>query len=380
MADLLTNAQLVLADRVVTGSIRLDGAQIAAVEPEATLAVPGEDLEGDFLLPGLIDLHTDNIERHFRPRPRVTWPFPIGSVLTHDWELLGAGITTVVDSLALGDYDGDGARAAMLDGAISSLKAARDAGLLKAEHYLHLRCELADPGVLEFARGRLADPTVRLISLMDHTPGQRQWRNLDIYREYYRKKHARVWNDEEFAAHLEVCRNNQQTHTPRSRDAILAEAALHGLPLASHDDTTVEDVDQSHTYGVGICEFPTTLEAAQRAHDHGMKNVMGAPNVVLGKSHSGNVSAIELAHAGLVDILSSDYVPSSMLQAIFKLAGMGFDLAKVVAMGSLAPAQALRFDDRGSIAPSLRADLLRVRVVDGLPVIRNIWIGGRRIL
>ena len=97
MADLLTNAQLVLADRVVTGSIRLDGAQIAAVEPEATLAVPGEDLEGDFLLPGLIDLHTDNIERHFRPRPRVTWPFPIGSVLTHDWELLGAGITTVVD-------------------------------------------------------------------------------------------------------------------------------------------------------------------------------------------------------------------------------------------------------------------------------------------
>ncbi len=367
---------IVLDDRIVFGSVTLDGDHIALVEGEERQA----PAEADFLIPGLIDIHTDNIEHHFQPRPGVKWPSTLGAVLAHDWQVLGAGITTVLDSLSLGDYDSRGARTAMLDAAIGGLTEARAADLLRVDHYFHFRCELSDPALLDIAFRHVDNPGLRLMSMMDHTPGQRQWHDVGLYREFRRKKNARVWSDEEFAAYMDERRAHQAHYVPASREAIAAAAAERAIRLASHDDTSLADIDEAERLGIAISEFPTTFAAAEAARARGMAIVMGAPNIVLGGSHSGNVGAAELADAGLLDILTSDYVPTSLLQAPFILARRGIPLPAAIGLVTAQPADALGFADRGRIAPGLRADLVRLSLVGGVPVIRAIWVQGRRVL
>ncbi|MDQ0472657.1 alpha-D-ribose 1-methylphosphonate 5-triphosphate diphosphatase [Labrys wisconsinensis] len=378
MTLLLANARIVRTDAVVEDSLAIrDGLFAEAVAGADRDTI---DCEGDFLIPGLVDLHTDNVEHHAHPRPAVRWPSMLSAVLAHDWQVLGAGVTTVLDALSLGDYDSAGARTAMLDGVIGALTQARSAGLLRADHYLHFRCELSDPGLMPILDRHVDNDQVRLVSLMDHTPGQRQWHDLALFREFRRKKSARVWSDEEFGLYLAERQANQRQLVPPSRARLGEIYNGRNIPIASHDDTTVADVEESHANGVGISEFPTTAAAARRARELGMTIVMGAPNVVLGGSHSGNVSAIELAERGLLDVLTSDYVPGSLLDAAFKLTALGLDLPQTIAMVSANPADVLGFGDRGRIAPGLRADLLRVRLVGGVPTIRAIWIAGRRLL
>ncbi len=379
MRQTFSNARIVLADRTISGSVVLDGATIAAV---GEIETGGDvvDFEGDFLLPGIIDLHTDNIEHHMSPRPAVRWPSAIAAVLAHDWQVLGAGITTVLDSLSIGDYDSKGQRTAMLEAAIGAVTEAKAAGLLKSDHYFHFRCELSDAGLLDLAGRHMDNPQLRLISLMDHTPGQGQWRDLDIYRAFRRKKTGQVWSEAEWGEYIAGRLASQALHVPPSRAWIAEAAQTRGIPMASHDDSSVADVELAHAGGIAISEFPTTMDAARRARELGMQNVMGAPNIVLGGSHSGNVSAGALADEGLLDILTSDYVPASMLHAAFILADRGMALHDAVAMVSARPATVLGFADRGRVEAGLRADLLRVRIVDGLPVIMGIWVAGRQFM
>lgn len=377
MTTSFRNARLVLQDAVIEGDLGIADGQITTVG-EASGGTEIE-LEGDLLLPGLIDLHTDNMEHHFQPRPGVRWPSTLSAVLAHDWQMLGAGVTTVLDALSLGDYDSGGARTAMLDAAITGLTEARDAGLVKANHYLHFRCELSDPALLGIVERHIDNPALRLLSVMDHTPGQRQWHNTQLYREFRRKKNSQVWTDEEFDEYLEGRRADQTTYVVPGRAAIGALGRARNLRIASHDDTTVADVEESHADGIAISEFPTTLVAAQRARELKMQIVMGAPNVVLGRSHSGNASAASLADAGLLDLLTSDYVPASLLHAPFILAGRGMPLHEAIAKITANAADAVGMVDRGRLAPGLRADLLRVRLVGDQPVIRGIWVGGKQL-
>jgi alpha-D-ribose 1-methylphosphonate 5-triphosphate diphosphatase len=380
MSQILSNARIVLADRTITGSVTVDNGVIAAVSEGAETAGEALDFGGDYLLPGIIDLHTDNLEHHMQPRPAVRWPSSMAAALAHDWQVLGAGVTTVLDSLSMGDYDSKGQRTAMLEAAIGAVGQAKAAGVLKSDHYLHFRYELSDAGLLDLAQRHVDNPAVRLVSMMDHTPGQGQWHNLDIYRAFRKKKNGQVWTEPEWDLYIGERLAAQAEHVGPARAWVSEAAKAHNIPMASHDDTTVEDVDRAHGYGIAISEFPTTMVAARRAHELGMQNVMGAPNVVLGGSHSGNVSALALADEGLLDILTSDYVPASMLQAAFVLAQRGLPMHEAVAMVSARPAAALGFADRGRIESGLRADLLRVRVVDGLPVIDGIWVAGRKFM
>jgi alpha-D-ribose 1-methylphosphonate 5-triphosphate diphosphatase len=266
----------------------------------------------------------------------------------------------------------------MLNAAIDGVTAARGAGLLKSDHYFHFRCELSDPHLLAIIERNLDNPNLRLLSMMDHTPGQRQWRNLEIYRQFRSK--TQVWTDAEFAEYMAGRQETQRRFVPAARERIARAGREQSIVIASHDDTTLADVEQSHADGISISEFPTTLEAARRARALGMKIVMGSPNIVLGKSHSGNVSAGELAEEGLLDVLTSDYVPASLLHAAFILAAKGFALPKAIAMVTKNPADLLGFADRGQLEAGRRADLLRVKVVEGFPVIRGIWVAGRRYL
>ncbi len=374
---ILSNAQIITGDSVISGTVRIVDGKIADISAGATQAAGTQDLGGDYLLPGLDEIHTDNNEKHIEPRPGAVWPSPRAAVLAHDEQVIGAGITTVLDAVCVGDYRDSGKRRRILKDSVESVATARAADLLRADHLFHLRCEISDPGVVEMFEPYADHPLLRLVSLMDHTPGQRQWRDLESYRRFHRDK---GWNDSEFADVIASFQVQMADNSDVNRKAVLDLCRGLDVPLASHDDTTEEHVEQAHAEGIGISEFPTSLPAAKLARSYGMMNVMGAPNVVRGGSHSGNISALALAEAGLLDVLSSDYVPSSLLHAGFLLhQRAGMSLPDAVRTIALNPARSIGLTDRGEIAPGPRADLLRVRLHGDLPVVREVWRNGVRV-
>lgn len=222
-----------------------------------------------------------------------------------------------------------------------------------------------------------AEDRVGIVSLMDHTPGQRQFRDLTALRIYLSKK--RNLNEQEFQDHVANLKRLQSEYGEDHETGAVTHAARYGAVLASHDDTTEEQVKTSLTNGVTFAEFPTTLEAAQACRENGILIMMGAPNIVRGKSHSGNVSAAELADANLLDIISSDYVPSALLLSVFYLAERWNDLPRAVACATGNAAKAAGLRDRGLLQTGLRGDVLRVAVSNRAPLIRGGWSQGRRV-
>jgi alpha-D-ribose 1-methylphosphonate 5-triphosphate diphosphatase len=378
MNDLaLTNARIVLDDGVIHGTLIARNGLIRLVDEGSTQAPNAIDCEGDYVIPGLIELHTDNLEKHLMPRAGVIWP-SIPAVLTHDAQVVAAGITTVFDALSVGDVEEESVRIDTLRSTYDAILQGQDTGALRADHWIHLRCELAYPRLLETLEPLMDHGSVRLVSLMDHTPGQRQYRDLAQYRKYYSKNHM-TWSEEEFAAVVQRRTELQAQYSARHESAVLTMIHGRNVVLASHDDTDAQQVQHAQRIGVTISEFPTTQEAADAAHAHGLTTIMGAPNVVRGGSHSGNVAALELARTDRLDMLSSDYVPASLLHGAFLLhTHAGWSMPKAMATVSRNPARALGFDDRGSLKAGMRADVVRMRTVDGLPIVRNVWVNGQR--
>lgn len=373
----LTGAVVVTRDAAFPGTVAVRDGAIAAVDEGGSRRPEALDLDGDYLIPGLIELHTDNVEKQLVPRPGVVWPSPLAAILAHDVQMAGAGITTVYDAISVGEYFDRDYRRALLALAIGAVRQATVTDLFKADHRLHLRCEVSDDAVIELFRPHAADPLVGLISVMDHTPGQRQWRDMDKFRQFNQRKNL---SDTEFEAYVRVRVEGASARVAENRREVLELWRPRGLPVASHDDTTLEHVAEAVADGIAISEFPTTLEAAERAKQAGMATVMGAPNLVRGESHSGNVSARELAEAGRLDALSSDYAPFSLLHGAFLLhQRVGMTLPEAVATVSANVADMLGLGDRGEIAPGKRADLVRVRMVDGIPIVRGVYVRGDKV-
>lgn len=368
----LKNAKVVSASEIFEGAVHVQDGVIAAID-SGHYSGPALDLEGDYLIPGLIDLHTDNFDRHVRPRNNADWPV-VAALLAHDAQMVAAGITTICDSL----YVGGGRSLDTLKKIIAEMHVCRGGGILRGDHYLHLRAEVSTEEMPAMFASVYPNPRVRLVSLMDHTPGQRQWRDLEKYVAMEKKDfHLTQQEIDEF---LRTAQERHEKLSGPNRTKVLAMMAGHGIALASHDDTTVEHVEESHAEGIGISEFPTTRIAAEAARAKGMQIVAGSPNVVLGRSHSGNVSVEELARNGLLDALASDYVPSSMLHGAFLLTErLGIPLHDAINMVSLAPARMIGLDDRGSIEAGKRADLVRVRVSHGIPIATTVWREGLRV-
>ena len=376
--QILSNARLVLADQVIHSSLLIRDGLIADISAGASSLPQAQDLGGDLLLPGLVELHTDNLEKHMSPRPGVDWP-SASAVLTHDAQIVAAGITTVFDALSIGDINPKGKRMQQLGVMLEAIAEAEAAGQTRAEHRLHLRCEVSHPQCLELFRELVEQPLVQLVSVMDHAPGQRQFARMEKYREYYMGKyHLSPAEMEEF---LQEQIANSRQYSDRQRRAIVEDCHGRGISVASHDDATLAHVQESADFGMAIAEFPTTLEAAEASHQLGLKVLMGAPNVVRGGSHSGNIAAAELARHGVLDILSSDYYPASLLHAAWLLAGQDndYDLPAAIATVSRAPARAAGLDDRGEIRVGLRADLLQARAHGEQPVIQQVWRQARRV-
>jgi alpha-D-ribose 1-methylphosphonate 5-triphosphate diphosphatase len=375
---IITNAQIVLPKEVFPGSIELEAGQIRSIDSQPSRVAEAIDWSGDYLLPGLVELHTDNIERHALPRPGVRWPLE-QALLDHDRSMVSSGITTVFDAVAIGyEHDSGGIRHWMEAEVIPMLKEVSAEGILKASHYLHLRCEVSGESTIDSLLAHYESPLVRLISVMDHTPGQRQWKDLSKYR-HYQERHQRL-TQTEWSIQLEDLKRRQREFSAKHWSAVIALAGKCGIALASHDDSDESHVEAAVRNGIRISEFPTTEVAAESARRAGMSIVMGAPNLVRNESHSGNVSASDLANRDLLDILSSDYIPSSLLQAAFLLYEReSWPLPKAMATVTSTPAAVIGLTDRGTIEIGKRADLLRVRGGRRGPVVIETYVEGKRV-
>lgn len=368
----LSHARIVLDGSIHEGAVAIEDGRIAAV----TGAAPGEDMAGDYLIPGIVDLHTDNLERQAMPRANARWPAR-SAMLAHDAQCAAAGITTVFDALCVGDIGFDSTRNRTFEEGLAELVALGGAGVMKSEHFLHLRCELPGNNLrTSFARAAESG-LVRLVSLMDHTPGMGQYADLPRYRAM---RAAEGYSAAAIENEIALLKAAHRDNHARNRAFVLSEAAALGFPVASHDDRTAAEIRRNEADGIGIAEFPVSLEAARAARASGLRSIAGAPNIVRGGSHSGNVSVSELLRLDLLDALASDYVPAAMLEAAFCAVAAGIaSLPRAVALITSGPADMVGLRDRGRIAPGLRADLVRVRLYEGVPVVRAVWRQGERI-
>lgn len=375
---ILANATLVLPTETLRGQVRLSGGRIAEIAEGTGVPAGAIDCGGDLVMPGLIELHTDNLERHIQPRPRVDWPHG-AAIIAHDAELASVGITTVFDALRVGSVvsNEDANYSEYARALADEILELRGQGALRISHFLHLRAEICSETLVEEMAKFGPRDSVGIVSLMDHTPGERQFRDVSKLRDYVIGRHGLT--EEVFQQHLAEQRALRARVGDLHEATAVAEARRYGAVLASHDDTTAGHVAVSAGHGVHFAEFPTTVEAARACHAHGIRVMMGAPNLIRGGSHSGNVAAEELARADLLDILSSDYVPSSLLSGALMLGDLWGDMARGIACVTAAPAEATGLDDRGHLVPGARADVIRVARIGTAAAVRGIWVEGRRV-
>jgi alpha-D-ribose 1-methylphosphonate 5-triphosphate diphosphatase len=373
---ILNNAMIIKKDEIVHGHIRIKDNKIVDISSGLSNNKGSIDCEKDYISPGLVELHTDNLERHMTPRPKVSFPIE-NAILSHDRELASVGITTVFDALRVGSIEKTGKYKKYAKNCSDIISSFKKDNILKIDHKIHLRAETCSENLIDELDEYNQTHDVKLISIMDHTPGQRQFRVIDKYKEYLSIKYGMTENEMEI--HFEHLKNLQKKNSKRHIDKILEFKSSYDCILASHDDTTENDVHNSNKYGVKLAEFPTTLEAAKTSKDYNIKVMMGSPNLLRGGSHSGNISAKELLENNCLDILSSDYIPSSLIVSVIKW-GLEIDnLPKTFAAASLVPSIATNLNDRGSIDNNKRADLVRFKIYQNLPVIKNVWSNGIQV-
>ncbi|MDR3161436.1 MAG: alpha-D-ribose 1-methylphosphonate 5-triphosphate diphosphatase [Spirochaetaceae bacterium] len=393
MKKCIYNAAVVGPDNIFPNHaviIRED--RIHAILPMSSLRRPDQngsdmrcfDAQGGYVLPGFIDIHSDYIEGVLQPRPTVLMDFEMG-LREAEKQLVGHGVTTIYHSLSIMNVIGSkGGRTAFrtkenFERLALLIRNVHESHHL-IRHRLHVRYDIYTPLLYDYVARIVEEGKVHELSFMDHTPGQGQYRNLAVYAQS-----TTGW-DVEGELPLEEKLALLQNRTGISGKKLKTLAALaqkQGIPLASHDDDSPEKiVFMKNEYGAKISEFPVELAVAKKAREEGLMVVMGAPNVLLGGSHSGNLSALEAIREGCADILCSDYYPASLLHSAFRLETEGLlSLPEAVRMLTLNPAKALGLaDDYGSVEAGKKADLLIVRKLQGCPLVCQCFIDGRSTL
>lgn len=377
MTDLVLNhCRAVLPDRVLEdASVRVEHGIVVDVTQGRSLG-EGIDAEGAWLLPGFVDMHSDAIEKAVEPRPGARFPVEV-ALRELDRSLAGWGITTIFHSLSFANME-MGLRsndtAARLIDEISSVTP-----LLRVDTRIHARFEVTDLEAVPHLERLIREKKVDLLSFMDHSPGQGQYRDTAAYRSYYGKVYAMSDADLDL-----VLDRKAQARAEGMQEAVAQQLALcrrKGVPMASHDDDTPERIEWRAREGMAISEFPINLETAKAARELGVRTCLGAPNLVRGGSQARNLSARTCLEAGYGDLLCSDYLPQSILHAVFLLAQWRVrSLPEAVAMASLAPARAVGLDyTKGSIEVDKHADLLLVVERHGHPDILRTWVRGREV-
>jgi len=374
----LSDVTLVLPDRVQSGAIRITNGRIAEITH--TPMQGGIDGRGHTVFAGFIDMHGDMIEQELEPRARVDFPMSV-ALNALDARLAASGVTTAYASVSFsrGAHQGERRSYEHTSCVIRALHAARDG--CRVDHRIHARFDITFDNAVGVLAQLLDDGQVDLVSLMDHTPGQGQYRNLETH---IRNK-AADFGIPETEARQQIASTLAERFRPQ--EVLLANMQRvarmcrdHGIAIASHDDDTPQKARLMADLGAVIAEFPVTLEAAQAAVEYGMMTAMGAPNAMRGQSYSGNLSARTAHCAGLLSILAADYHPAAFLPAIRSLAQTDPEgLAGAARLATVNPARALGLEDRGALLPGKRADLVVVdpsdrvalTLVAGAPVYAN---------
>jgi alpha-D-ribose 1-methylphosphonate 5-triphosphate diphosphatase len=372
--SLLTNARIVLPHSVVEGTVAIADDRSVEILPDRHFG-EGVDLHGQWLVPGVIDLHTDYLEKEINPRPKTNFPLPIAFHMM-DQRALACGLTTVLGAVRFSnDHGADSSRRTRhgLDLAHAYEDLRRTA---LARHFLHVRWDTNFLPVDELLAEMAKFSCLGNIVFNENIPGERQFQNLE---EIARKRAARGDQTlDEARAELQqrIAINRGINNRAQVRDAFAGK-----LCLGSHDDTTVEHVVEAHAMGCTLAEMPTTLVAAQKAKELGLAVCMGAPNYLRGGSHCGNLSAVEALQLGLVDAFCSDYHFPSLLGAVALLMQRGTPPADAVRLVTLNPARILRMaDELGSIEVGKKADLVAFHLRGDYPIVSAAWVDGRQKL
>lgn len=367
---IITNAKIVTPEVILEGSVVVEDGKIAEIVGGGTRFNSNDiiDARSKYLLPGFVDIHGDDLEMEINPRPLVRFSIDF-ALINLDRETAGCGITTKLHAIAyfedeLKERYSD--RSKEIIATINKLKSR-----LRVNHYVHARCEISND--LSNVLDVIDDSSVKLVSIMDHTPGQGQFKKFEDYKSYHKLVYG--LKEGEIEELVKKKRESDKMHNLRE---IINKSHRNKIPIASHDDDTAEKVDMVHQMGAQISEFPVTFESAKRAKELDMMVSMGAPNVVRGKSSTGNLSAIEAIQEGLVDVLCSDYNPASMLYSPFVLAKKGLlEVTDAVNMVSLNPAKAIGMNTVGSIEEGKRADMLIIDEIYGIPFVLKTIVNGR---
>lgn len=384
MRTILKNGKLILSDRVLEEQdLILEDGRIAAVGWEKD-GEEGEtvDLKGCFVMPGMIDIHSDMIESCIQPRSTAVMDFEMG-LKEVEKMLAGCGITTIFHSISMyreGAWDVKEIRQAPQVKKLAALIGRYRHQRRMIRHRYHLRYEIDNLDCYADVKNMIEEGMVDLLSFMDHTPGQGQYKNLEIYRKHQPNK-GKDLSEEAFRQLVEN-EINKETVSFEGLKVLADCAAQNGITIASHDDDTVEKLRVNWELGVKISEFPITMEVAKAARESGFMTVVGAPNILLGGSHSGNLSALDAIRENAASVLVSDYYPQALLYAVFRLFRQeGIPLWEAAGYVTINPAKAVGLDDQlGSIEVGKQADLLVVEEKDGYPVIRQVYVAGKRVL
>lgn len=371
----LTNARIVLENEVLTGaSLMIEDGIITAINPDSTEDMTSIDLSNKLLMPGMIDLHCDALEKEVEPRSGVLFPFDFACAQA-DKRNAAAGITTVYHSLSFA-HDELGVR--NNDVAAKVARAVHDwhpHGLV--DNRVHCRYEITDKDALPILLSLLKEKSMHLISMMDHTPGQGQFKDLAAYQNYLTQNYKKTADE----VALIVERKLAAATDAFERMRILAEAAHQaGISVASHDDDSAERIATMKEIGADISEFPINLAAAKAAKSAGLATIFGAPNILRGKSQSGSMKAIDAIHEGVADCLCADYSPASLIVAVMRVVEQTeLDLPAAVRLVTANPAKAAKLHDRGTIEVGKRADLIAVASPGGLPQVSDVWVKGQSV-
>ncbi|MDP3331096.1 MAG: alpha-D-ribose 1-methylphosphonate 5-triphosphate diphosphatase [Methylococcaceae bacterium] len=375
MNYLITNARLVLADRIVEqASLLIENGHIAAINPSDAKAGQTIDLGNRYLLPGLIDLHADALEKDIEPRPNVHFPLDY-AIAQADKRNAAAGITTVFHSLSFANAELGLRNNAMAADIVRAIHAFNGKGLV--DNRVHTRYEITDPTALPVLLELLDEDSVHLLSIMDHTPGQGQFKDMRAYQDYLQKSYQKT------AAETQAIIDDKLAQAEAAQirvKQLIEHAHAKGVHVASHDDDCPDKIAELKRLNVHISEFPINLETARYAIEQGMTTIMGAPNILRGKSQSGSMKAQDAIEHGVARCLCSDYAPASLLTAVFMLVQRGvLELPEAVRLVSANPAAALGMADRGEIAVGKRADLVCVDFLGAYPQARQTWVNGQAV-
>lgn len=375
MRTCLTHARLVLTNEVLDdAALLIEDGVIEAINPDSTEADEIINLGGKLLMPGMIDLHCDALEKEVEPRPNVHFPLNFACAQA-DKRNAAAGITTVYHALSFA-HEELGVRNNHMAAQIA--RAVQDwqpHGLV--DNRVHCRYEITDETGLPILKELVREQNIQLVSMMDHTPGQGQFKDIAAYRDYLTRTYKKTADD----VAVIIAQKQEAATGAYGRMQELAEAAHGaGIVVASHDDDSPERIATMRSIGAAISEFPITLAAAQAAQSAGMATLFGAPNILRGASQSGSMKAIDAIHQGVANCLCADFAPSALLVAVIRIPHLSdLDLADAIRLVTANPAKVGKLDDRGAIAVGKRADLVAVAEPGGLPQVSDVWVQGKRV-